>query len=74
MPARRRARHFASRTGGWERLAVRGILRRYSHIVFGVLQSGLISAVAVAIALLSGGGGLGLRWGTGSAPGCSPGR
>lgn len=43
---------------------MRGIPRRYSHIVFGVLQSGLTSAIAAAIALFPGDGGLALvgRW------------
>lgn len=40
------------------------IPRRYSHYVFGVLQSGLTSAVATGIALFPGDGGpgLALRW------------
>ncbi|WP_291823530.1 DUF2798 domain-containing protein [Bosea sp. (in: a-proteobacteria)] len=39
---------------------MRGIPRRYSHVVFGVLQSGLTSAIAAAIARLPGDGGLDL--------------
>lgn len=41
-----------------------GIPRRYSHYVFGVLQSGLTSAIAAGIALFPGDGapGLLLRW------------
>ncbi|WP_376989448.1 DUF2798 domain-containing protein [Bosea sp. R86505] len=41
-----------------------GIPRRYSHYVFGILQSGLTSAIAAGIALFPGDGGPGLllRW------------
>lgn len=40
------------------------IPRRYSHYVFGVLQSGLTSAIAAGIALFPGdaGPGVSLRW------------
>ena len=39
---------------------MRGIPQRYSHVVFGVLQSGLTSAIAAAVALLPDDGGLDL--------------
>jgi hypothetical protein len=39
-----------------------GIPRRYSHYVFGVLQSGLTSAIAAGIALFPGDGSPGLPW------------